>query len=181
MGSPRKSAVAGAAVTVTALMLATQGCAIIGGGSPRNLDVISVSSPQFRDGAPLPQDYSCKGGQGNPPLRWSGTSGAKSVALVVDDSSTHGGPEVHWVVFDINPDTTELGMDDVPRGARLGRTTSGKVGYTPPCRTDGSYRFTVYALDAKLSLEQGAGLARTLESIASHTIARGRLTANTIE
>ncbi|WP_311931925.1 YbhB/YbcL family Raf kinase inhibitor-like protein [Microbispora sp. H11081] len=141
-----------------------------------------MSSPQFRDGAPLPDDYSCKGGQGNPPLRWSGTSGAKSVALVVDDSNPLSGPEVHWVVFDIDPATTELGMNDVPRGARQGRTTSGKVGYAPPCRPGGSYRFTVYALNAKeLGLEQGADLTRTLESIASHTIARGRLTANTIE
>lgn len=181
MGSPRKSAVARAAVTVTALTLAASGCGILGGGSPRNLDVISVSSPQFRDGAPLPHDYSCKGGQGNPPLRWSGTSGAKSVALVVDDNSSRSGPEVHWVVFDIDPATTELGVGDVPRDARQGRTTSGKVGYSPPCRTDGSYRFTVYALDAKLDLEQGAALAKTLEGIASHTIARGRLTADTIE
>lgn len=181
MGSPRKSAVTRAAVTVTALTLAASGCGILGGGSPRNLDVISVSSPQFRDGAPLPDDYSCKGGQGNPPLRWSGTSGAKSVALVVDDNSPRSGPEVHWVVFDIDPATTELGMNDVPRGARQGMTSSGKVGYAPPCQADGSYRFTVYALNAKLDLKQGADLAETLEGIASHTIARGRLTANTIE
>lgn len=100
---------------------------------------------------------------------------------MVDDNSPRSGPEVHWVVFDIDPATTELGMNDVPRGARQGRNSSGKVGYAPPCRADGSYRFTVYALNAKLDLKQGADLAETLEGIASHTIARGRLTANTIE
>jgi Raf kinase inhibitor-like YbhB/YbcL family protein len=181
MGSPRKSAVTRGAAVVAAVTLATSGCGLLGVGSPRNLGVISVSSPRFRDGAPLPDDYSCKGGQGNPPLRWSGTSRAKSVALVVDDSNPQTGSEVHWVVFNIDPNTTELGENDVPRGARQGKTTDGKVGYAPPCQTDGSYRFTVYALNTKLSLQQGAPLAETLESIADHTIARGRLTAASIE
>jgi Raf kinase inhibitor-like YbhB/YbcL family protein len=185
MGSLSKAAVTRAAVTVTAVVLASSGCGILGGGSSRNLDVISVSSPRFRDGAPLPHDYSCEGKLGNPPLRWSGTSGAKSVALVVDDSNPRTGSEVHWVVFDIDPNTTELGESDVPRGvgggfARQGRTTAGKVGYTAPCQAEGSYRFTVYALNAKLDLKQGASLAETLDGIAAHTIARGRLTAATI-
>ncbi|GAA0370826.1 YbhB/YbcL family Raf kinase inhibitor-like protein [Microbispora corallina] len=181
MGWPRKSAVARGVIALTTVTLAASGCGILGGGSPRNLDVISVSSPRFRDGTPLPHDYSCKGGQGNPPLRWSGTSGAKSVALVVDDNNPRTGSEVHWVVFNIDPDTTELAENDVPRGARQGMTTDGKIGYAPPCETDGSYRFTVYALNVKLNLQQGASLAKTLEDIADHTIARGRLTASTIE
>ncbi|MEZ0072714.1 YbhB/YbcL family Raf kinase inhibitor-like protein [Planotetraspora sp. GP83] len=181
MGSPRKSPVARAAAAITAVTLAASGCGILGGGSPRNLDVISVSSPRFRDGAPLPHGYSCSGGLGNPPLRWSGTSGAKSVALVVDDNNRQSGAEVHWVVFNIDPNTTELGENGVPRGARQGQTTNGKVGYMAPCQPNGSYRFTVYALNAKLDLQQGAPLAETLDRIADHTIARGRLTADNIE
>jgi Raf kinase inhibitor-like YbhB/YbcL family protein len=181
MGSPKKSARAGWAAVVTATALTASGCGILGGGAPRNLDVISVSSPRFRDGAPLPNDYSCNGGMGNPPLRWSGTSGAKSVALVVDDNNPRSGAEVHWVVFNIDPDTTELAENGVPRGALQGKTTYGKVGYAPPCHANGSYRFTVYALDARLDLPQGAPLSETLERIADHTIARGRLTATDIE
>jgi Raf kinase inhibitor-like YbhB/YbcL family protein len=181
MGSPNKSARAWRAAVVMAVAFTASGCGILGGGSPRNLDVISVSSPRFRDGAPLPHGYSCSGGMGNPPLRWSGTSGAKSVALVVDDNNPRSGSEVHWVVFNIDPDTTELGENDVPRDALQGKTTYGKVGYAPPCHTDGSYRFTIYALDAKLDLQQGAPLSETLERIADHTIARGRLTAANIE
>ncbi|WP_055481256.1 YbhB/YbcL family Raf kinase inhibitor-like protein [Sphaerimonospora mesophila] len=181
MGSPRTSAVTRVTVATTAMAVLASGCGILGGGTPRNLDLISVSSPRFRDGAPLPLDYSCKGGQGNPPLRWSGTAGAKSVALVVDDNNPRTGAEVHWVVFNIDPNTTELGENDVPRGAKQGQATSGKVGYTPPCEADGSYRFTVYALNSDLDLQQGAPLSETLENIADHTIARGRLTATTIE
>ncbi|MCC5580785.1 MULTISPECIES: YbhB/YbcL family Raf kinase inhibitor-like protein [Microtetraspora] len=181
MGSPNKSGRARRAAAIAAVALTATGCGILGGGSPRNLDVISVSSPRFRDGAPLPHGYSCNGGMGNPPLRWSGTSGAKSVALVVDDNSPRSEAEVHWVVFNIDPNTTELGENGVPRGARQGQTTTGKVGYVPPCATEGNYRFTVYALDAKLDLQQGSALADTLQHIADHTIARGRLTAANIE
>ncbi|MFD0730521.1 MULTISPECIES: YbhB/YbcL family Raf kinase inhibitor-like protein [Planotetraspora] len=180
MGSPTKSMGARCAVIITAVTLAASGCGILGGGSPRNLDVISVSSPRFRDGAPLPHGYSCSGGLGNPPLRWSGTSGAKSVAIVVDDNSARSSA-VNWVVFNIDPNTTELAENGVPRGARQGQASNGKVGYTPPCQTEGRYRFTVYALDTKLDLKQGAPLAETLEHIADHTIARGRLTAANIE
>jgi len=160
---------------------ALSSCGILGSGSPGNLDVISVSSPLFKNGAALPQSYSCTGGLGNPPLRWSGTSGARSVALVVDDADSGAGAEVHWVVFDIDPNTTELPENGVPRGAVQGETTTGKVGYVAPCVTDGSYRFTVYALDAKLDLPRGAPLSETLPRIAEHTIARGRLTAANIE
>nr|WP_062334182.1 YbhB/YbcL family Raf kinase inhibitor-like protein [Herbidospora sakaeratensis] len=166
---------------VAALTASASGCGIVGGGSPADLDVISVSSPQFRDGDPLPSGYSCNGDLGNPPLRWSGTSGAKSVALVVDDNAAGDKAMVHWVVFNIEPDTTELAENGIPRGARQGQTTSGKVGYVPPCQPNDSYRFTVYALNEKLDLPQGAPLSESLATIASHTIARGRLTAADIE
>jgi Raf kinase inhibitor-like YbhB/YbcL family protein len=181
MGSPNYSTRVRWAALVALPIASVSGCGILGSGSPGNLDVISVSSPLFKEGAPLPHGYSCTGGLGNPPLRWSGTSGAKSVALVVDDSDSGAGAEVHWVVFDIDPNTTELPENGVPRGAVQGETTTGKVGYVPPCATDGSYRFTVYALDAKLGLPRGAPLSETLPRIAEHTIARGRLTAANIE
>lgn len=103
------------------------------------------------------------------------------MALVVDDNDARIGSEVHWVVFNIDPNTTEMGENGIPRGALQGKTTYGKVGYVPPCHTNGSYRFTIYALDAKLDLQQGAPLSETLERIADHTIARGRVTAANIE
>ncbi|GAA2872235.1 hypothetical protein GCM10010517_32590 [Streptosporangium fragile] len=145
------------------------------------LEPISVSSPRVRDGGPLPSDYSCKGSAGNPPLRWSRVpDGTKSVAIVVDNNARYGG-EVNWVVFDIDPRTNELAEGSVPVGAVEGGTTAGKVGYSPPCNTQENYRFTVYALDAKVGLDKGASLDKTLKSIAGKTIAWGRLTAAHIE
>jgi Raf kinase inhibitor-like YbhB/YbcL family protein len=173
------------AVVAAIIATAAAGCGIVGGGSPveRSLDGLSVSSPRFRDAAPLPADYTCTGKVGNPPLRWSGVpqKQTRSIALVVDANNAQGAAEVHWVLFDIDPLTTELAQNSVPRGALQGMTSSGKVGYSPPCRPDDTYRFSVYALDSKLYLKEGANLRETLERIAQHTIARGRLSAAHIE
>jgi len=179
MGQPRKDGRKRLAVMAVALTVATaSGCGSTGGNRP--LDSVTVTSSQFRDGAPLPREYACDGG-GNPPLRWSNIpSTAKSIALVADTSSPDGS-EVHWVVFNIDHRTTVLIENGVPQGARQGRVTSGKVGYDPPCRDGDSYRFSVYALDTRLDLEEGASLTETLPAIANHTIARGRITATGIE
>lgn len=195
MGQPKSSARAGSATraaraigAAVVVMAAASACGFIGGDSPTGqpLDIIKVSSPSLREGAPLPIDYSCEKQIGNPPLRWSGVPlpQAESVAIVVDDNNAQTGAGVHWVVYDVDPLTTELGEgigDNLPEGARQGQTTSGKVGYAAPCRTQGNYRFTVYALDAKVDLEEGASLPDTLKRIAERTIAWGRLTTVHIE
>ncbi len=179
MGQPRLAGRARlAVVSVTIGVTAVSGCGTV--GSDRPLDSVTVSSSQFRDGAALPKEYAC-GGVGNPPLRWSNIpTTAKSIALVVDAGSSNGSA-VHWVVFNIDFRTTVLVESGVPQGARQGRVTSGKAEYDPPCRDGDSYRFSVYALDSRLDLEEGANLTETLPAIANHTIARGRLTATGIE
>nr|BFE81594.1 hypothetical protein GCM10020093_041950 [Planobispora longispora] len=121
------------------------------------LEPLSVTSPTLQDGGPLPSDYSCHGSMGNPPLRWSRVpDDAKSVAIVVDNNNSRTGAEVHWVVLDIDPRTNEVAENTVPVDAVEGRTTNGKVGYTPPCRRQENYRFTVYALKGKVDLDKGA-------------------------
>ncbi|MGJ6967503.1 YbhB/YbcL family Raf kinase inhibitor-like protein [Streptosporangium sp. G11] len=188
MGQPKTSTrrprhTAKAAVAA-ALAVMSSGCGMANGMASTErlqLEPISVSSPRVRDGGPLPSDYSCKGSAGNPPLRWSRVpEGTKSVAIVVDNNSRTGG-EVNWVVFDIDPRTNELPEGSVPVGAVEGSTTSGKVGYSPPCGAQENYRFTVYALGGKVDLRKGALLDKTLKSIADKTIAWGRLTAAHIE
>ncbi|MFF5206977.1 YbhB/YbcL family Raf kinase inhibitor-like protein [Streptosporangium sp. NPDC000396] len=167
-----------------AFVVVSSGCGIVSNSASADrlqLKPISVSSPLLRDGAPLPSDYSCRGSAGNPPLRWSGVpESAKSVAIVADSNSRTGG-EVNWVVFDIDPRTNELAENSVPVGAVEGSTTSGKVGYASPCRAQENYRFTVYALNAKVHLHKGAPLSETLKSIADKTIAWGRITTAHIE
>ncbi|MEV8634954.1 YbhB/YbcL family Raf kinase inhibitor-like protein [Streptosporangium sp. NPDC051023] len=188
MGQPntstRRPRQAVSTALAAALVVVSSGCGLAGGSASADrlqLEPISVSSPQLRDGAALPSDYSCKGSAGNPPLRWSGVpNGTKSVAIVVDNNSRTGA-EVNWVVFDIDPRTNEVAENSVPVGAVEGSVTGGKVAYTPPCRAQENYRFTVYALNARIDLVKGAALEKTLKSIAGKTIAWGRLTTAHIE
>ncbi|MER6946252.1 YbhB/YbcL family Raf kinase inhibitor-like protein [Nonomuraea sp. NPDC000554] len=162
------------------------GCApFIGRSQAKEIAQINVSSPELRDGEPLPRDYSCEGNQGSPPLRWSSAPlpDAKSIAIVVD-SHTPSESAVHWVLYNIPATTTELGpnaAENPPDGSGQAKVTSGKAGYEPPCAKKGSYRFSVYTLNGKVDLQEGASLSEILKKIADKTIARGRLTAVNIE
>ncbi|WP_406675447.1 YbhB/YbcL family Raf kinase inhibitor-like protein [Nonomuraea sp. N2-4H] len=85
----------------------------------------------------MPREYSCKGDQGSPPLRWSSQplSEARSIAIVVD-SHTGSDSAVHWVIYNIPATTTELGPNaaaDPPEGSGQAKVTSGREGYEPPC------------------------------------------------
>ncbi|WP_223166304.1 YbhB/YbcL family Raf kinase inhibitor-like protein [Nonomuraea sp. SYSU D8015] len=171
-------------------LLATSGCgsffgSFIGRSQAQDIARINVSSPELRDGKPLPREYSCRGTQGSPPLRWSSQplSQAKSIAIVVD-SHTPSEAAVYWVLYNIPATTTELGPNaaaEPPEGSGQARVTSGKAGYEPPCKEKGSYRFTVYTLDGKVDPGKGSSLPEILKQIADQTIARGRLTAVDIE
>ncbi|TDC84250.1 YbhB/YbcL family Raf kinase inhibitor-like protein [Nonomuraea deserti] len=174
------------AVSVTAVTVAfaLSGCSsLIGRSQAEDIAEVNVSSPELREGEPLPRDYSCKGTQGSPPLRWSSQplSKAKSIAIVVD-SHTSSTSTVHWVLYNIPATTTELGpnaAEELPEGAGQAPLPSGKAGYDPPC-DPGSYRFTVYTLNGKVKRPEGApplDLPEILKQIADQTIARGRLTA----
>lgn len=179
--------IAAVSVTAVALTLATSGCALWPGRSQaKEIGQLNVSSPELREGKPLPSEYSCKGNQGSPPLRWSGEPlpGAKSIAIVVD-SHTGAEPAVQWVVYNIPPDWTELGpnaAENLPDDdTSQAKATSGKVGYEPPCNVKGTYRFSVYALNKRVDVEENAPLPKVLKKIADQTIARGRLTVVDIE
>ncbi|WP_344875266.1 YbhB/YbcL family Raf kinase inhibitor-like protein [Nonomuraea antimicrobica] len=176
------------AVTVTAVSVAfsLSGCAalgFVGRSQAKDLAEVNVASPELAEGKPLPREYSCRGDQGSPPLRWSSQplSEAKSIAIVVD-SHTSSIPAVHWVLFNIPATTTELGPNasaEPPEGTGQAKVTSGKVGYEPPCEPGASYRFTVYTLNGKVDPAKSAELSEVLKEIADMTIARGRLTVVT--
>ncbi|WP_084957738.1 YbhB/YbcL family Raf kinase inhibitor-like protein [Thermoactinospora rubra] len=188
-----RRAVATAAAAV--FVLGVAGCAVLRGGISSAQDVasITVTSSEFRAGGKLPREYSCEGTKGSPPLRWSSQPlpRAKTFAIVVDDSSSSD-PAVHWVIYNIDRRTTELGpgvSEDPPDGWTAMQAVlpggKGKPGYVPPCpKSDGkpgNYRFSVYALRDEVKVSEGAPLSEILQKIADLTIARGRLTAVDIE
>ena len=170
-------AAAGLAVAAT---LALAGCGQAGQGAPVAPRTMSVSSEAFSQNI-LPQRYTCYGARINPPLDWSGApAGTKSLAVVVDDSSAPITPYIYWLVFDIQPGTTDIQEGArPPTGAKQAMNSMGTIAYDAPCPRGHShwYRFTVYALNRVLTLPNGAPLLTVWTEIADATIGRGRIEA----
>jgi Raf kinase inhibitor-like YbhB/YbcL family protein len=168
-----------------ALVPLVSGCGMFGGLSATRLSSpasLTVTSPVFGADVPLPLEYTCHGAGLSPPLQWSGatTQTAKSFAIVVDDSEAPITPYVYWIVFHISPTTVAIGQGQLPTGARQALNSAGKASYDPPCPIGAShnYRFTVYALNSVIKLQNGVGLRVAWSAIARHVIASGRLTAS---
>ena len=144
-------------------------------------DRITVSSKAFGPGAPVPARFTCDGDDRSPPLAWRGVpASALELALVVDDPDAPGGTYVHWVVHGLDPGATGLAEAVLPPGARQARNSAGEARYKGPCPPGRSgahhYRFTVYALDARIAAGAGAGPGAVLDAIGEAAIAKGTLT-----
>jgi Raf kinase inhibitor-like YbhB/YbcL family protein len=164
------------------------GCGFVNaGGNDEELPAVekptalTVTSPDFTNGGPIPSDYTCKGSKAkiSPALAWSGVpADARSVALVVEDIDAPNGPFIHWVVYNIDPAQSALSAGEVPKGAAQARNSGGGVGYTAPCPPSGihHYRFSVYVLRSPLTLPAGGDPFQVLVAIKGKTTARGTLT-----
>jgi Raf kinase inhibitor-like YbhB/YbcL family protein len=168
-----------AAAAAAALFLAS-GCGLIGGPSKVLVavpDNITVTSPDL-SGKQASQAFSCHGAGRTPAIHWSGApAGTKSLALVMDDSAAPITPYIFWIVFNIGPQSSDIPAGQLPPGARRAGNSKGTIGYDPPCPANPGhvYRFTVYALDRKLSLPSGVSAKTAWMAIAAAAIARGRL------
>ena len=172
----RASRYAAVALAVAAA-LTVAGCGQAGQGAPVAPRMMSVSSEAFSQNV-LPQRYTCHGDRVNPPLDWSGApADTKSLALIVDDSSAPITPFIYWLVFDIQPGTTDIQEGSLPTGAKQALNSAGTMTYDAPCPGghSHSYRFTVYALNRELTLPNGAPLLQVWTAIANATIGRGRI------
>ena len=141
-------------------------------------DVITESSPAFREGHRIPARFTCDGDGQSPPLAWDGVpADAAALALVVDDPDAPRGTFVHWVVLDIPVGTRVLDANGVPSGAVQATNSAGHASYFGPCPPSGvhHYRFTVYALSKRTGLRDGARLDQALRAVETNATAQGRL------
>jgi Raf kinase inhibitor-like YbhB/YbcL family protein len=136
----------------------------------------AVTSPAFDENTQIPAEYSCRGRNVPPPLRWENVpAGTESLALVVDDPDAVGGLYIHWVVTGIPPSTTELVEGALPEGARVSLNSGHKAAYLGPCPPAGTgvhhYRFHLYALSKTLTLAPTAPAREATQTIAGAAIA----------
>lgn len=144
---------------------------------------LTVESSAFKNGEFIPSIYTCDGANISPPLKWSGIpEGTKSIALICDDPDAPIGDWVHWVLYNIPPETKEL-KENIPsekiikNGAIHGLNDWKKYGYGGPCPPSGIHRyyFKIFALDIKLDLNPGATKKQLLDAMRGHILAQGEL------
>lgn len=156
------------------------------------------------------------GEEKSPPLAWTaGPEGTMSYALVVDDPDVMEyepgttSPRVHWTIWNIPADVTEL-AEQVPTttevlsvgpNTRQGVNDYLMTGWSGPCpppnvisifsRDDypgggkttqypHAYAFSIYALDTELDLGDDATKNDLLEAMDGHILAGGKLTGEYI-
>lgn len=143
------------------------------------LTKLQLTSDAFRDGQPIPAQYTCDGAGQTPVLQWSEPpAGTKSFALVIDDPDAPSGTFRHWGVFDIPPSARSIGG-----GERIGTEVSndfGKPGYGGPCPPKGNgphhYHFKLFALDVgNLGLKAQSHASDVEREAEKHAVAKGEL------
>lgn len=159
--------------------------AITSSSTPLMTSTLKLSSSAFAEGGSIPALYTCDGEQTSPPLSISGVpTGTKSLALITEDPDVPkalmpDGLFVHWVLFNIPPETTAI-----PEGASVGTegdNGSGQRGYTGPCPptdhepSEHRYFFHLYALDTMLDLRAGASKDDVVGAMGGHIIAETQL------
>jgi Raf kinase inhibitor-like YbhB/YbcL family protein len=137
-----------------------------------------ISSPAFRHGERIPRQYSRFGEDKSPPLRIEDVPvEAKSLVLIVDDPDAPSGTFTHWMVFDIDPKTEDIGEDHAPESGRQGINDYGETQYGGPQPPSGEHRyfFRLFALDKELDLPRGSERDVIEEAMDGHVIAQAEL------
>lgn len=171
------------AASLTLLLLA--GCRHSSGppvehDGPDSLGLTSTSLPESR----FPAALTCDGINTSPALAWNAPPvGTKSLALILNDPDFPEGSFVHWVLFNLPPQSRSLNPSfptqaELPDGTRQGTNDFNKIGYGGPCPNGTHhYVFMLFGLDTKLSLSSGSTRAQLDQAMQGHVLARGALTA----
>lgn len=147
------------------------------------VEVFSLTSPAFAEGAAIPARHTCLGEDLSPPLVWASTPPAAELAIVVRDRDAAG--FVHWVVTGIDPLVQGIGEDGLPETAVEAANSTGAIGWSGPCPPAGSgthtYVFSLHALPEPLGLAPGTPAeeaAQLVEGAASESaVLTGTVTA----
>ena len=148
---------------------------------------LNILSKSFRENEMIPARHTCDGQDISPPLDWSGIPAeAESLALIVDDPDAPdpAAPKmtwVHWVLYNIPPDTQGLeeGIPEasLPVGTEEGINDWGRRGYGGPCPPIGKHRyfFKLYALDTVLADLQEPTKGHFVKALKGHILAEAEL------
>jgi len=142
---------------------------------------MKLSSSAFQHNQTIPPKYTCDGGDISPPLTIAEVpEGTKSFALIVDDPDAPSGNWDHWIMWNIEPNLTEILENTIPPTAVQGNNDFKRTDWGGPCPPSGSHRyfFKLYALDRTLILEEGSNKDELLQAMEGHILDRAELIGN---
>ncbi len=149
----------------------------------QKIQEIKLTSSGFENGGMIPAKYTCDDQGISPPLQWDIVPyGTKSLALICDDPDAPMGSFVHWVLFNLLPETREL-KENFPNdetfsdGTRQGVSDFGKTGYGGPCPPSGTHRyfFKIYALDMEINIVHVVDKITLVKAMEEHILSQGQL------
>jgi hypothetical protein len=139
---------------------------------------MKISSSVFENNKRIPSKYTCDGDDLSPALAIEDVpTEAKSLALIMEDPDSPGKTWIHWVVWNINPEISQIKESNLPPGALQGETSDGDAKYHGPCPSQGEHRyfFKLFALDKKIDLTAGAKKEELEKEMEGHIIASAEI------
>jgi Raf kinase inhibitor-like YbhB/YbcL family protein len=145
---------------------------------------MKLHSTAFNTNSVIPSQYTCAGDGNSPQLAWRDVpTGTRAFALIVDDPDAPSGTFVHWVVYNIASNVTELPENALKsqatsQSAIQGVNGADQIGYRGPCPPPGKphhYHFRLFALDSPLDLKAGASADEVRQAIKGHVLGQTEL------
>ena len=151
------------------------------GNKPSSVKIdLKLISSDFKEGEAIPKKYTGEGEDMPPALKWNKPpEGTKSFVIICDDPDAPAGDWIHWILFNIKPDVTDLkGRIVPPDGSIHGKNSWGRTCYNGPMPPKGKthrYFFRIYAMDILLNFDEIPDKKTILKYMEGHILAEGRL------
>lgn len=143
------------------------------------MQILTISSPSFPDGAMIPVIHTGYGADQSPELVLHGLcEEAVSLAVILNDMDHPIPAYNHWVIW--NLPVMSIIPGNIPRGAQVPSLSGARqgIGYgrhayrgpKPPFHWSHTYQFTVYVLDTVLTLPPTARKTHLLAAMEQHIL-----------
>ena len=122
---------------------------------------MKLTSSAFNNNSIIPSKYGYHHGNFSPPLKIENIpDNTKSLVLIMDDPDALpavGKIWVHWTLWNISPQTSEILENTIPVDCIQGLTDFEEIGYGGPAPPDKehTYFFRLFAIDKKIELKEG--------------------------
>ncbi len=132
---------------------------------------MKITSPDFENNEKIPVKFTGDGEDINPTLIIEDVpENTESLVLIIDDPDAPVGLWIHWLVWNISPNTMEIKENSIP-GVQ-GENSWGRNNYGGPMPPSGTHRyfFKLHALDTKLDLKNGATKQELEKAMEGHIL-----------